>query len=89
MLPDEDIDNFGNKGYFSIQDNFSLSILANGDRLEELIEKLEVPFEFFEVIKITKEPKDIPIYVNLYRKFPIDLNEGLIIVFNNKKIVYN
>ena len=75
MLPEEDVDNFGNRGYFNLSENFRMSVLANGDRLEELIEKVDLPYEYFEVIKITREPKKDPYYITLYRKYPLDLDE--------------
>ena len=71
-MPEEDVDNFGNKGYFNIQENFQLLILANGDRLEELIEKIDVPYEYFEVIKITKNPVEKPKDLIMYRKYPLN-----------------
>ena len=69
------------KGYFSIQDNFRLCILANGDRLEELIEKIDVPFEYFEVIKITKTPEEKPYFLTLYRRYPLDLSERYLFIY--------
>lgn len=41
------MDVLGNKGQFEVHNNFSIVVLANGDRLDELQKHLNLNFKYF------------------------------------------
>lgn len=48
----EDVDAFGNKGYFQVREGFKICLLFNQNNPEEVLSKIGLPLELFEVVII-------------------------------------
>lgn len=54
LKPEEDVDGFGNKGFFDIKDGFGLVLLLTGQNFDEIYQKMDLPLQCFEALKIVQ-----------------------------------
>jgi len=55
ITPEEDVDYLGNKGNFLTKEDFTLTLLINGDyeKLDQLFKELNIDKKYFKVVRIT------------------------------------